>query len=103
MENNHLMMQTMEPRKLFMKYLIPSLFGMVLMAINILIDGLFVSHGVGEKGLAGVNIAVPIYSVILSVSLWIGWAVPRCIRLHLAKAINIVRKKYLHIRLFLLF
>ncbi|MEK3934015.1 MATE family efflux transporter [Sporosarcina sp. FSL W7-1349] len=66
------MMQTMEPRKLFTKYLIPSLSGMVLMAINILIDGLFVSYGVGEKGLAGVNIAVPIYSVILSVSLWIG-------------------------------
>ncbi len=72
MGNNHSMMQTMEPRKLFMKYLIPSLFGMILMAINILIDGLFVSHGVGEKGLAGVNIAVPIYSVILSISLWIG-------------------------------
>ncbi|WP_369801996.1 MATE family efflux transporter [Oceanobacillus sp. Castelsardo] len=66
------MMQTIEPHKLFMKYLIPSLFGMMLMAINILIDGLFVSHGIGEKGLAGVNIAVPIYSVILSVSLWIG-------------------------------
>lgn len=72
MENNHSMMQTMEPHQLFRKYLIPSLFGMMLMAINILIDGLFVSHGVGEKGLAGVNIAVPIYSVILSVSLWIG-------------------------------
>jgi putative MATE family efflux protein len=72
MKKNHSMMQTVEPRKLFMKYLIPSLFGMTLMAINILIDGLFVSHGVGEKGLAGVNIAVPIYSVILSVSLWIG-------------------------------
>ncbi|MFD1457561.1 MATE family efflux transporter [Scopulibacillus daqui] len=57
---------------LFIKYLIPSLFGMILMAINILVDGLFVSHGVGDKGLAGVNIAVPIYSVILSVSLWIG-------------------------------
>lgn len=72
MENNYSMMQEMEPRQLFRKYLIPSLFGMMLMAINILIDGLFVSHGVGEKGLAGVNIAVPIYSVILSVSLWIG-------------------------------
>ncbi|WP_062110213.1 MATE family efflux transporter [Bacillus niameyensis] len=72
MNSNHSMMKTMEPRPLFMKYLIPSLFGMILMAINILIDGLFVSHGVGEKGLAGVNIAVPIYSVILSVSLWIG-------------------------------
>lgn len=45
------------------------------MAINILIDGLFVSHGVGEQGLAGVNIADPIYSVILSVSQdWNGWS-----------------------------
>lgn len=72
MENNHSMMKTMEPRRLFMKYLIPSLFGMMLMAINILVDGLFVSHGVGGKALAGVNIAVPIYSIILSVSLCIG-------------------------------
>lgn len=72
MGNNHAMMQTMEPRKLFAKYLIPSLLGNMLMAINILIDGLFVSHGVGEQGLAGVNIAVPIYTIITSVSLWIG-------------------------------
>lgn len=72
MENNHSIMQTMESRQLFIKYLIPSLLGMMLMAINILIDGLFVSYGVGEKGLAGVNIAVPIYSVILSISLWVG-------------------------------
>lgn len=72
MESSQNMMRTMEPKKLFIKYLFPSLLGMALMAINILIDGLFVSHGVGEQGLAGVNIAVPIYSVILSVSLWIG-------------------------------
>src|SRR5699024_2140805 len=72
MENNHSMMQTMEPGKLFAKYLIPSLFGNMLMAANILIDGLFVSHGVGEQGLAGVNIAVPIYTLITSLSLWIG-------------------------------
>ena len=65
-------MQTMQPSKLFMRYLIPSLLGMMLMAINILVDGLFVSHGVGEAALAGVNIASPIYSVILSVSLWVG-------------------------------
>lgn len=72
MENNHSMMHTLEPRKLFAKYLIPSLLGNMLMAINILIDGLFVSHGVGEQGLAGVNIAVPIYTLITSISLWIG-------------------------------
>src|SRR5699024_4420439 len=72
MGNNHEIMQTMEPRKLFTKYLIPALLGNMLMAINILIDGLFVSHGAGEQGLAGVNIAVPIYTIITSVSLWIG-------------------------------
>ena len=72
MNTNHSIMQTMQPSKLFMRYLIPSLFGLMLMAINILVDGLFVSHGVGEPALAGVNIASPIYSVILSVSLWIG-------------------------------
>lgn len=59
-------------RKLFLSYLIPSVFGMLLMSINILVDGIFVSHGVGELALAGVNIAVPIFSVFLSVSLWIG-------------------------------
>lgn len=72
MESNHNIMRDMEPKKLFIKYLVPSLLGMTLMAINILIDGLFVSHGVGDQALAGVNIAVPIYSVILSLSLWIG-------------------------------
>ncbi|MDD2235137.1 MAG: MATE family efflux transporter [Desulfitobacteriaceae bacterium] len=72
METNHSVMQTMQPGKLFMKYLIPSLFGMLLMAINLLIDGLFVSHGVGEQALAGVNIASPIYSIIFSISLLIG-------------------------------
>lgn len=72
MNIDHSMIQTMAPRKLFLKFLLPSLFGMLLMAINILIDGLFISHGVGEQGLAGVNVAVPIYSIILSISLWVG-------------------------------
>lgn len=74
MSMNQTMEQRMEqsPFRLYMHYLVPSLVGMLLMAINILIDGLFVSHGVGELGIAGVNIAVPIYSIILSLSLWIG-------------------------------
>ncbi len=65
-------LQTMKPSRLFLSYLIPSLLGMMLMAVNILIDGLFVSHGVGERALAGVNVAVPVYSILLSISLWIG-------------------------------
>ncbi len=72
MNIDHTTMQTMKPGKLFKKYLIPSLLGMGFIAINILIDGLFVSHGVGEQALAGVNIASPIYSITIAVSLWIG-------------------------------
>lgn len=72
MTENHSFIKTMSPRTLFMKYLIPSLFGMLLMSINILVDGLFVSHGLGEMALAAVNISIPIFSIILSISLWIG-------------------------------
>ena len=72
MTENHSVMNTMAPRALFMKYLIPSLLGMLLMSVNILVDGLFVSHGLGEHGLAAVNISVPLYSIIFSISLWIG-------------------------------
>lgn len=59
-------------RKLFISYLIPSVLGMLLMSINIVVDGIFVGHGVGPNGLAGVNIAVPAFSIFLSISLWIG-------------------------------
>lgn len=65
-------LRTQSPKKLFFSYLFPSLFGMLLMACNILIDGIFVSRGVGEEALAGVNIATPIFSILLAVSLWIG-------------------------------
>lgn len=59
-------------KQLFFSYLIPSVLGMLLMSINIVIDGIFVSRGVGPHGLAGVNIAVPAFSIFLSISLWIG-------------------------------
>ncbi|MGG3871532.1 MATE family efflux transporter [Brevibacillus laterosporus] len=58
--------------KLFISYLIPSVLGMLLMSINIFVDGVFVSRGVGPEGLAGVNISVPAFSIFLSISLWIG-------------------------------
>jgi putative MATE family efflux protein len=59
-------------RKLFLSYLIPSVLGMLLMSINIVVDGIFVSHGVGQEGLAGINIAVPVFAIFFSISLWFG-------------------------------
>ncbi|CAM4007927.1 MATE family efflux transporter [Lederbergia lenta] len=65
-------LRNMPTKKLFISYLIPSVLGMLLMAINILVDGIFVSNGIGPDALAGINIAVPIFSILLSISLWIG-------------------------------
>jgi len=58
--------------KTFFQYLIPTLVGMMLMSVNIVIDGIFVGNGVSSTALASVNIAVPIFSVILSIALLIG-------------------------------
>src|SRR5690625_2742925 len=58
--------------KSFFQYLLPSLFGMMLMSINIMIDGIFVGNGVGSTALAGVNVAVPVFSIIISIALLIG-------------------------------
>lgn len=72
MSETTLKLQETPIHKLFKSYLFPSLLGMVLMAVNVLVDGIFVSNGVGSLALAGVNIAVPIFSILLSISLWIG-------------------------------
>lgn len=72
MTNTHSILQHQPVRKVFFQYFFPSLFGMMLMSINILIDGIFVGNGVGAEGLAGVNLAMPVFSLIFSIALWIG-------------------------------
>ncbi|MBC1372890.1 MATE family efflux transporter [Listeria booriae] len=58
--------------KVFLRYLIPSLVGMLLMSVNIVADGIFVGHRLGGVALAGINIAVPVFSIFTAISLWIG-------------------------------
>lgn len=58
--------------KSFFQYFLPTLFGMMLMSVNIVIDGIFVGNGVGAVALASVNIAVPVFSIIISIALLIG-------------------------------
>src|SRR5690625_6243574 len=58
--------------KSFFQYFLPTLFGMMLMSVNIVIDGIFVGNGVGSVALASVNIAAPVFSIIISVALLIG-------------------------------
>src|SRR5699024_11878826 len=63
---------TQSAAKSFFQYLIPTLPGMMLMSINIVIDGIFVGNGIGPVALASVNIAVPVLSIIISIALLIG-------------------------------
>src|SRR5690625_1013479 len=65
-------LETQSEVKSFFQYFIPTLLGMMLMSVNIVIDGIFVGNGVGALALAGVNIAVPVFSLIISVALLIG-------------------------------
>src|SRR5699024_4125510 len=66
------LLESQTVKKSFFQYLIPSLIGMSLMSVNIIIDGVFVGHGVGSVALASVNVATPMYSVFLSSGLLIG-------------------------------
>ncbi|MBO1624542.1 MATE family efflux transporter [Bacillus arachidis] len=59
-------------KSLFLSYLIPAVLGMVLMSVNIVIDAVMISRGVGANALAGVNVAIPAFSIFFSISLWIG-------------------------------
>lgn len=58
--------------KSFVRYLIPSMVGMLLMAVNIVADGIMVGNRLGPTALAGVGIAGPVYTLFVAMSLWIG-------------------------------
>ncbi|MDD6363061.1 MAG: MATE family efflux transporter [Lachnospiraceae bacterium] len=46
-------------KRRFLKYVIPSIFAMWIYSLYTMVDGIFVSHGVGEAALAAVNLAMP--------------------------------------------
>lgn len=58
-------------RKKFFKYVVPSVGAMVVMALYIVVDGIFVGRGVGESALASVNIAIPFTTFIIAVAMMI--------------------------------
>ncbi|MEK4030629.1 MATE family efflux transporter [Pseudobacillus sp. FSL P4-0506] len=58
--------------RIFLRYLLPSMIGMLLMAVNIVADGIMVGNRLGPEALAGVGIAAPVYTIFVALSLWIG-------------------------------
>ncbi len=59
-------------RKLFWRYAIPSVIGMLIVSMQIMIDGLFLSWGVGPIGLAAVNLSMPLINIVMSIALMVS-------------------------------
>ncbi|MDQ0173134.1 MATE family efflux transporter [Paenibacillus tundrae] len=59
-------------RQAFIRYLVPSILGMLVVGFNFIIDGIMVGHKLGSTALAGIGIASPVYTLFVAMSLWIG-------------------------------
>lgn len=57
--------------KVFIKFAIPSIVGLLIVSMQTIIDGMFVSKAIGPVGLAAVNISVPLLITITSIALMI--------------------------------
>ncbi|NQY20026.1 MAG: MATE family efflux transporter [Campylobacteraceae bacterium] len=62
-------MLTDNPYKVFLKYIIPSILGLLAISSASIIDGYFVGNYVGSIGLASINIVYPIFSILFGVGL----------------------------------
>lgn len=70
--DNVVELKTEKMSKLFFKYFIPTLMGMLVTAIHILIDGIFVGRGIGSLGVAAVNIVVPLFTICTGIGFLVG-------------------------------
>ncbi len=57
---------------LLLQYMIPSTTGLLVIALYVIIDSIFVGRGVGKEALAALNIAYPIITISSAISLMIG-------------------------------
>ncbi|MCY6484165.1 MATE family efflux transporter [Clostridium aestuarii] len=57
--------------KEFIKYAVPSVIGMMVSALYIVVDGIFVGRGVGTSALASVNVALPLITLMIAATMMI--------------------------------
>ncbi|ONI46005.1 MATE family efflux transporter [Epulopiscium sp. SCG-B10WGA-EpuloA2] len=58
--------------KLWLRFVIPSIVGVVLNTVYVMVDGIFVGRGAGEAALAAVNLAWPAITIILGTGAMFG-------------------------------
>lgn len=58
-------------KKLFFRFAIPSIIGMLIVSMQMMIDGFFIANTVGANGLAAVNLSMPVVSFSMSTAMMI--------------------------------
>ncbi|MGL6115724.1 MAG: MATE family efflux transporter [Cetobacterium sp.] len=58
--------------KLFYKFAIPSCLATLVNAMYVVVDGVFITRGVGSEGIAAVNIGYPLINLVAAISLMFG-------------------------------
>ncbi len=71
MQNNFSYMES-KPAAQFFSYAVPAILGMLLTSGIVIIDGLFIGNIIGEKGLASVNLTLPVFYLFLGIAIMIG-------------------------------
>lgn len=56
----------------FIKYVIPAVIGMTVQALYTILDGIIVGQGIGEIGLAAINIVFPYSMVVIALAMLVG-------------------------------
>lgn len=73
-------------RKKFIRYLLPSVAAMWVYSLYTMVDGIFVSLGVGTTGIASVNIAMPFINFIFAISVFFATGASTLISIALGKS-----------------
>lgn len=71
--------------RLFLEYMIPSTTGLLVTALYVIVDSIFIGRGIGQNALASLNIAYPIITVSSAISLMIGMGASTVMTLHAGK------------------
>lgn len=81
-------LETEKLSKLFIKFTIPSIIGMIFIGVQGIIDGLFVGNVIGGNALAAVNLVQPYMQIIMAYALVIGVGAQSIIGINLGKGEN---------------
>lgn len=85
MESNILTNNNISLKQKFIRYMLPSVVAMWVFSLYTMVDGIFVSKGVGELALAAVNISMPFVTFIFAVSLMFSTGASTVIAVFLGK------------------